>query len=53
MPLSLEAGVPPAANFAVRIYWRITIGIIKTLLAMMLTAVAIGAFWLLVTIIRL
>ena len=43
----------PAANFAVRIYWRITIGIIKTLLAMMLTAVAIGAFWLLVTIIRL
>ena len=43
----------PAARIAVRIYWRITIGIIKTLLAMMLTAVAIGAFWLLVTIIRL
>jgi len=43
----------PIVKRAVNIYWRITIGIIKTLLAVALTIVAIGAFWLLVVIIRL
>jgi hypothetical protein len=43
----------PAAKFAVSIYWRITVGIMKTLLATALTIVAIGAFWLFWVIVRL
>jgi hypothetical protein len=38
---------------AVDIYWRVTIAIIKILLAIPLTIMAIGAFWLLWTIITL
>jgi hypothetical protein len=37
----------PAAKKAVRIYWRVMITIIKMLLAVPLSIVAIGAFWLL------
>jgi hypothetical protein len=43
----------PGAKKAVRIYWRVTITIIKMLLAIPLTIVAIGALWLLWTIITL
>jgi hypothetical protein len=41
----------PGVRKAVDIYWRITIGIIKALLAVVLSVVAISAFWLLWTII--
>jgi hypothetical protein len=43
----------PGAKKAVRIYWRVTITIIKMLLAIPLSIVAIGAFWLFWTIITL
>jgi hypothetical protein len=43
----------PLAKKAIHIYWRITIGAIKVLLATLLTVVAVGAFWLLWTIITL
>jgi hypothetical protein len=41
------------AKKAVSIYWRVTIGIIKALLAIVLSVVAIGAFWLLWIIVTL
>jgi hypothetical protein len=41
----------PGAKKAVRIYWQVTITIIKMLLAIPLSIIAIGAFWLLWTII--
>ena len=37
----------PGAKKAIHIYWRVTIGVIKMLLAVMLSIVAISAFWLL------
>jgi hypothetical protein len=43
----------PVAKKAIRIYWRVTITIIKMLLAIPLSIMAIGAFWLLWTIITL
>ena len=43
----------PGVKKAVHIYWRVTITIIKMLLAMALSIMAIGAFWLLWTIITL
>jgi hypothetical protein len=43
----------PGAKKAVHIYWRVTITIIKMLVAIPLTIMAIGAFWLLWTIITL
>ena len=43
----------PLAKKAVRIYWRATIGVIKMLLAVMLSIVAISAFWLLWIIVTL
>jgi hypothetical protein len=43
----------PGAKRAVRIYWRVTIGVIKMLLAVMLSIVAISAFWLLWIIVTL
>jgi hypothetical protein len=38
---------PPVTKRAVRIYWRVTITVIKMLFAVPLSIVAIGAFWLL------
>jgi hypothetical protein len=43
----------PVVKKAVDIYWRVTITIIKMLLAIPLSIMAIGAFWLLWTIITL
>jgi hypothetical protein len=43
----------PGAKKAVRIYWRVTITIIKMLLAIPLSIMVVGAFWLLWTIITL
>jgi hypothetical protein len=43
----------PGAKKAVSIYWRVTITIIKMLIAIPLSILAIGAFWLLWTIITL
>jgi hypothetical protein len=43
----------PGVRKAVHIYWRATIFIIKMLLAIPLSILAIGAFWLLWTIITL
>jgi hypothetical protein len=43
----------PGVRKAVRIYWRVTITIIKMLLAVPLSIIAIGAFWLLWVIITL
>jgi hypothetical protein len=43
----------PVAKKAVSIYWRVTITIIKALLAISLSIMAVGAFWLLWTIITL
>jgi hypothetical protein len=37
----------PGVKKAVRVYWRVTITIIKLLLAIPLSILAIGAFWLL------
>jgi hypothetical protein len=37
----------PVARKAVRVYWRVMVTIIKMLLAVPLSIVAIGAFWLL------
>jgi hypothetical protein len=41
------------AKKVIDIYWRVTIGTIKALLAMVLSVVAIGAFWLLWIIVTL
>jgi hypothetical protein len=43
----------PGVKKAIDIYWRVTIAIIKMLLAIPLTIMAIGAFWMLWTIITL
>ena len=43
----------PGAKKAIHIYWRVMITIIKMLLAIPLSIIAIGAFWLLWTIITL
>jgi len=43
----------PLAKKAVSIYWRVTIDIIKAMLAIVLSVVAIGAFWLLWIIVTL
>jgi hypothetical protein len=43
----------PLVRKAVSIYWRVTIGIIKALFAVALSAVALGAFWLLWVLITL
>jgi hypothetical protein len=43
----------PFAKRAIHIYWRVTIGIIKAILAIVLSIVAIGAFWLLWIIVTL
>jgi hypothetical protein len=43
----------PLVKKAISIYWRITIGAIKVLLATLLTVVALGSFWLLWIIITL
>jgi hypothetical protein len=43
----------PGAKKVVRIYWRVTITIIKILLAIPLSIVVIGGLWLLWTIITL
>jgi hypothetical protein len=43
----------PVTKKAVRIYWRVTITLIKMLLAIPLLIIEIGAFWLLWTIITL
>jgi hypothetical protein len=43
----------PIARKAVRIYWGVTITIVKMLLAIPLSMIAIGAFWLLWVIITL
>jgi hypothetical protein len=43
----------PVTKKAVRIYWRVMIASIKALLAIPLSIIAIGAFWLLWTIITL
>jgi hypothetical protein len=43
----------PGARKAVGIYWRVTITIIKALIAIPLSILAIGAFWLLWVIITL
>jgi hypothetical protein len=37
----------PGAKKAVNIYWRVTITLIKALIAIPLSIMAIGAFWLL------
>jgi hypothetical protein len=43
----------PVAKKVVGIYWRVTITLIKALLIIPLSIMAIGAFWLLWTIITL
>jgi hypothetical protein len=43
----------PGVKKAISVYWRVTIGIIKVLLAVALSIVAIGAFWLLWVIVTL
>jgi hypothetical protein len=43
----------PGAKKAIRIYWRVMITAIKALVAIPLSIMAIGAFWLLWTIITL
>jgi hypothetical protein len=43
----------PITKKIVRIYWQVTITLIKMLLAIPLSIMAIGAFWLLWTIITL
>jgi hypothetical protein len=43
----------PLVKKAIDIYWRITIGIIKVMLAIVLTVVALGSFWLLWTLVTL
>jgi hypothetical protein len=43
----------PLAKKAIDIYWRITLGAIKVLLAALLTVVALGSFWLLWIIVTL
>jgi len=43
----------PGARKAVHIYWRVTITIIKILIAIPLSIMTIGAFWLLWIIITL
>jgi hypothetical protein len=43
----------PVTKKAVRIYWQVTITVIKMLLAIPLSIIAAGAFWLLWTIITL
>jgi hypothetical protein len=43
----------PGAKKAVHIYWRVTINIIKMLLAIPLTIMTIGAFWLVWIIVTL
>ena len=43
----------PGTKKVVRIYWRVTITLIKALLIIPLSIMAIGAFWLLWTIITL
>ena len=43
----------PGVKMAIHIYWLTTITIIKMLLAIPLTIMAIGAFWLIWTIINL
>ena len=43
----------PGAKKAVRIYWQVTITIIKMLVAIPLSIMAVGAFWLLWIIVTL
>jgi hypothetical protein len=43
----------PGVKMAIDVYWLVTITIIKMLLAIPLTIMAVGAFWLLWTIITL
>ena len=43
----------PGVRKAVRIYWRVTITLIKALISIPLSILAIGAFWLLWIIITL
>jgi hypothetical protein len=43
----------PVTKKVVRIYWRVTITLIKALIAIPLSILAIGAFWLLWVIITL
>jgi hypothetical protein len=43
----------PGVKMAARIYWRVTITIIKVLIAVPLSIVAIGSFWLLWVLITL
>jgi hypothetical protein len=43
----------PGVRKAIDIYWRVTIGIIKALLAIVLSVIAMSAFWLLWVIITL
>jgi hypothetical protein len=43
----------PVAKKAVRIYWRVTITLIKMLISIPLAMMGIGAFWLLWVIINL
>jgi hypothetical protein len=43
----------PSVKTAINIYWRVTITIIKMLIAIPLSIMVIGAFWLLWTIITL
>ena len=43
----------PVTKKAVRIYWRVTITLIKALISIPLSILAIGAFWLLWVIITL
>jgi hypothetical protein len=43
----------PGVKRAVHIFWRVTITIIKMLFAILLSIVAVSAFWLLWTIITL
>jgi hypothetical protein len=43
----------PVAKKAVRIYWRVTITLIKMLISVPLALAAIGAFWLLWTVVTL
>jgi hypothetical protein len=43
----------PLVKKAVSIYWRVTIGMIKALLAIVLAVIAVGAFFLLWVIITL
>jgi hypothetical protein len=43
----------PGAKKAVRIYWRVTITLINMLIAIPLSILAVGAFWLLGVIIWL